>query len=258
MKKKECPKVPGWMTVFTDMTTLLLTFFILMFTIAEIDGNELKLILSSFTGSLGIREGGLTLEKGPLANMGMTIEKLPARKSLNNLSRAYEEAEVRFNVHVKDKKVRLSEEERGIVISIPGEVYFESGSAVLKEEGKELLDEVGRFLLMLRGDIGGLDTQVEIEGHASLEPDSVEDGGFNVSRIWERNLDLSINRAKNVEKFFIGGFLGFGVKPVLEREGRRMAKFVAKGYGEFQPLELNNTPEERAWNRRVDIVIKRN
>ncbi len=83
----------------------------------------------------------------------------------------------------------------------------------------------------------------------------------NLSDQWEKNLDLSTDRAKNVEKFLIKIFKEHGSPPVIklgdEKDKRFIAKFVAKGYGEFQPVESNETPETRASNRRVDIIIKR-
>ena len=71
---------PQWMVTYGDMTTLLLTFFILMFTTAEIDGAELRMILAAFQG-LGTFRGGNTLQVGKLAELGHTIMSLPSREA---------------------------------------------------------------------------------------------------------------------------------------------------------------------------------
>ena len=260
-KEKKCEKgAAAWLLTYGDMTTLLLTFFILMFTVAEIDGHELKLILSSFTGSFGIMDGGLTLQPGPLAQMGMTVETLPSKKAAQKLSKALKEAQNEFKPEQKARRIRVSEDVRGLVISMAGQTYFEPDSAVIKPEGKRVLEKVARLILSIKANTG-TDKQVEIEGHASLEPETVIDKEkFNISKpkIWKRNLQLSTDRAKNVEIFLIERFIEREVLPVIKlSDKKQIAKFVAKGYGEFQPLESNETPEERAWNRRVDIVIKR-
>ncbi len=256
-KEKQCPRLAGWMTTFTDMTTLLLTFFILMFTVAEIDGHELRLILSSFTGSFGVMPGGLTLTKGPLAESGMTVETLPSKRAAEKLAKAFKEQKSKWKPPQTSHRIMITEDIRGYVISIPGQAFFEPNKSEIKDSGKILLGEIAKLLLRLRVEN---DTQVEIEGHASLEQLDRSRSG-NLSDQWEKNLDLSTDRAKNVEKFFIKVFKENGSPPVIrlgdEKDKRFIAKFIAKGYGEFQPRVSNETAEERASNRRVDIIIKR-
>ncbi len=245
-KKQKCPRIAGWMTTFTDMTTLLLTFFILMFTVAEIDGYELRLILSSFTGSFGVMEGGLTLQKGPLAEMGMTVETLPSKKAANKLSKAFNEADSDFKSKI-DRRIKMTENLRGYIISIPAQAYFEQGSASLTPKGKELMEKIAKLIKNIKTNTG-INSQIEIEGHASREPEG--------NKMY-RNLELSTARAITIERFFIEES---GVSPTIDRsdQGKSpLAKFVVKGFGEFQPLETNDFEAGRASNRRVDIVIKR-
>ncbi len=244
-KQQACPRLAGWMTTFTDMTTLLLTFFILMFTTAEIDGHELKLILSSFAGSFGVMEGGLTLQPGPLAQMGMTVEALPSQKAAQQLSKALKDFESQFKQQIRTRKVKFQTDIRGYVISIPAQNYFEPGSAQLTPDGRKLLEKVGILLKNIKKDTGK-DNQIEIEGHTSKEPNT---------EIWERNLRLSTERAIAVEKFFI---VESKINTTIEKEGKKtIAKFVAKGFGQFEPNNDNDSDLTRADNRRVDIVIKR-
>ena len=68
-KKGGAAPTPGWMVSYGDMTTLLLTFFVFMFTTATIDGQEFRLVLTAFRGSLGMLTGGMTLQKGRLEEM---------------------------------------------------------------------------------------------------------------------------------------------------------------------------------------------
>ncbi len=257
-KKVECvPGAPMWLVSYGDMTTLLLVFFILMFTTAEVDGQELKLILSSFTGSFGIFEGGLTLQPGPLAEMGQTVERLPSKQAGNNLSKALKDAQSEFKTEAVSRRLKISEDYRGLVITIAGQSYFKPDSAEITQKGKIVLEKIADLIIRLRKN---MDNQVEIEGHSSREPDTIKKDE-TTTEIWERNLDLSTNRALNVEKLFIEKYIAKELKPNIIKKSdgktRYIAKFIAKGYGEFEPLDDGDTPEARAWNRRVDIVIRR-
>ena len=69
--EKKSYAAPEYMLTYGDMVTLLLTFFVAMFTFGEADPREMRLILSSFSGNLGVFEGGMTLSKGQLADMGI-------------------------------------------------------------------------------------------------------------------------------------------------------------------------------------------
>ena len=78
-KKCKCEAgAPAWMVSWSDMTTLLLTFFILMMSFAEVDGKDFYLVLSSFRGSLGMFQGGFSLSKGRLEEMGQNMMNLPS------------------------------------------------------------------------------------------------------------------------------------------------------------------------------------
>ena len=127
------------MATYGDMVTLLLCFFILLFTIAKIEGREFRLILSPFRGSLGFFEGGQTLSKGKLEEMGMTLESLPSSEEGSSLSEAVQIATEVFKPEIKSKRVRVTEEERGLVISLVGSDNFEPGSARLTQQIKATL-----------------------------------------------------------------------------------------------------------------------
>ena len=77
-KKEECPALAEWQTTFSDMNQLLLTFFVLLISMAHFDVTEVQLILSPFQGGFGILPGGNTLNPGKLADMGNSMENLPS------------------------------------------------------------------------------------------------------------------------------------------------------------------------------------
>jgi len=232
-KERKGPRpTPGYMTTFGDMMNLLLTFFILLLTTATIQGREFKLILSAFTGSFGMMPGGTTLSKGKLADMGMTIEKLPSIQKGRKLAKAKKKATHIFQPEIKAKKIRIREDERGLVITLMNDAYFKRGEYTLTPEIKEVLDKVAGLLKD-----PDIKNKVRVEGHTDNTP-------LRRKTIPRDNWELSTQRAVSVVKYLIEK----GVNP---------KRLSAAGYGEYRPLpgNTNNTPEERALNRRVEIIL---
>ena len=112
-RKKKCPPegAAEWMLTYGDMVTLLLCFFVMLFSAAEIDGSELKLILAAFSG-LGIYEGGNTLTTGRLAELGNVIETLPSMEKGRALDKARKLAVSMFQPEIKTRMVDIKEDER--------------------------------------------------------------------------------------------------------------------------------------------------
>ena len=166
VQKKEKKGTPEWMLTYGDMTTLLLTFFILMFTTAEIEGRQLQLILSAFRGSLGMFTGGRTLAKGMLAELGQSVESLPAKEKGDKLAKALKKAVSIFKPEIKSRKVKITEDERGIVISLLADAFFKSGSPELTQEGMEIVKKIGGFL----SSKDFKENKIRIEGHTDNAP----------------------------------------------------------------------------------------
>lgn len=229
---------PHWLLTYGDMTTLLLTFFVLLFTVAEIEGRELQLILSAFRGSLGMHTGGLTLSRGVLAELGQQVETLPSKEKGERLAKAVEKAVSIFQPEVKSRKVKITEDERGIVISLVADAFFESGSPELTPGGRMVINKMGRFLREpeFAGNI------IRIEGHTDNSPISPDSGLY---ALYPTNWELSAARSVKIARIF---------NETFKIDGRRLQ---ALGYGEFQPVESNDIEEGRAYNRRVEIIIMR-
>ncbi len=236
--KKERKGSPAWLLTYGDMTTLLLTFFILMFTTAEIEGRELRLILSAFRGSFGLFKGGLTLSEGVLAELGQQVESLPAKEKGDKLAKSLKKAVSIFQPEVKSRKVKITEDERGIVISLVADAFFESGSAELTPEGRVIMNKIGSFLKEpeFRENI------IKIEGHTDNTPISLKS---DLSELYPTNWELSSGRAVKIVRF---------LNERYKIDGKNLQ---AVGYGEYQPVESNDIEEGRAYNRRIEIIIMR-
>jgi chemotaxis protein MotB len=230
-RKREEEGAPAWMVTYGDMTTLLLTFFILMFTTAEINGAELRMILAAFQG-LGSLTGGNTLQVGKLAELGNTIMSLPSREAGKALDKARRTAISQFQPELKTKKVRIKEDERGLIISLAADSFFEPASAEINiEESRQVLQKVAA--LMSSPELAG--RKFRIEGHTDNAP-------TDPAGPWQTNWELSAARSVNVLHYLVD----FGID---ERQCQ------VAGFADTVPLASNETREGRAYNRRVDIVL---
>ncbi|MES0488790.1 MAG: OmpA family protein [Leptospirales bacterium] len=233
---KSCPLgAPIFLLTYADMVTLLLTFFVMLFTVAKVDGKELRIILSAFRGSLGFFEGGQTLSKGKLEQMGMNLMSLPAPEKEKTLSQALSVATEIFEPEVQSKKITVTQDERGLVISLIGNDHFPPGSARLTDESKRILKKVGGFLRQNS-------SFIRIEGHSD------ESGLVNTpaGERYATNWELSSQRSINVLRF------------LHESEDVEPSKMSAVSFAQYRPVSDSQTPEGRALNRRVDIVILTN
>jgi chemotaxis protein MotB len=230
-KCKKCPPegAADWMLTYGDMVTLLLTFFVMMYTTAEVDGSQLKLILAAFSG-LGVLEGGNTLQAGELAELGNNIMTLPSVDKGRALDKARKRAISQFQPEIKSKKVRVTEDERGLVISLAADSFFRPASAEVDiENTRETLQKVSQLLISLE------DRKFRVEGHTDAAP-------TDPAGPWPTNWELSSVRAVNTLKYLVE----YGVPE---------DQFQVAGFADTMPLATNDTPEGRAYNRRIDIVI---
>lgn len=124
--------------------------------------------------------------------------------------------------------VKLEENERGITIHIMDELLFKSASADLNKNSIDILDKIANILKQLPNDI-------RVEGHTDNIPIN--------STAFQSNWHLSVARALNTAYFLI------------ENKNLPAGKVSIVGYSEYRPIATNETPEGRAINRRVDIVI---
>jgi chemotaxis protein MotB len=146
---------------------------------------------------------------------------------IDEISSALEEA---LQELIDEDLVRLRGDDFWVEIEINTSVLFATASAELEAASRDIVYRVGEIL-------AGKDTRVQVEGHTDVLPISTERFPSN----WE----LSTARASTVVRMFSSA----GVDP---------ARLAAVGYGEFRPVSGNDTPEGRAENRRVLIVVMAN
>jgi chemotaxis protein MotB len=232
-RKRKCPPegAADWLLTYGDMVTLLLTFFVLLYTTAEVDGYRLRLILAAFPG-LGSLEGGVTLEEGRLAELGNTIESLPSMDRGRALSEARREAVSLFEPEIRSNQVRITQDERGLVVSLASDAFFETASAELNiEASREVFIKLSE---LLQSDAVA-DRKFRIEGHTDNIP-------TDPAGEWETNWELSTARSLSTLR-------------LLRDYGVPEQRFQVMGLADTVPLVSNDTAEGRAYNRRVDVII---
>jgi chemotaxis protein MotB len=233
-QKKEAEGVKGdWIVTYSDMVTLLLCFFVALFDTTEADPAQMAQMISAMNNiGMGASTGGNTLALGKSADLGNTISALPAMDRGRSLGTALRRAISLFNPELRSNKVKVTHDERGLVISLASDAFFAPASARINiEETRDILLRLGTLLVSdeLRG------REFRIEGHTDRVP--VDPDGP-----WPSNWELSTARSISVLHY-------------LTDLGIPENRFQVAGFADTKPVSTNDTPEGRANNRRVDIII---
>lgn len=227
---------PAWMTTFADLMSLLLTFFILLFSMSSISdvkfseaAGSIQSVFSGASDSDSILDGSDGMIELPIPKeTSKSEETSKGQDELTQNEQMYEK--LSEDVENKDlgSNVSVSMGEKGITVALKDSILFESGRADLKEEGLEVLEQV-------RSLIDEYDNEIVIEGHTDNIPMSSGRYGSN----WE----LSTSRAVSVVRY------------LAEEEDIDPERLSAVGYGEYRPIVANDSHENRATNRRVNILL---
>ncbi len=208
-----------WLMTYGDLMTLLVTFFVLLLTFSSIQMEEFKKAMGSLQGALGVLE----VDRG---------EKLVSRDFHYYDAMSKMEGEFRGLLDAAEltsfSDVQMSTS-GGLRIILDNSVMFDPGSATLKPTIYPVLNRIGYFIKRMDK------LNVMVEGHTDNIPIHTEK--------FDSNWELSAMRAIAVVKFFIDN---------LSIDPRRMQ---AAGKGPYAPIAPNNSPENRAKNRRVEILL---
>lgn len=243
MKKKEDePKkgAPAYMNTYGDMMTLLLCFFVLLFSMSTVDAQKFQQLVSSFHAQVSIFDGGSTINNtSTIMQNGMS--QMPIQETTFSIQTAMQEeqalsdAEEDLGQYVKQKAIddNVIVEKKGneIVIRFQDSVLFASGDAQIKAGAVQTLSLMGEKLKSY------LDQgyTLRFEGHTDNQPISNNQFASN----WE----LSSARALAVMRFY------------LEHMDFDISNISCGAWGEYHPIASNDTPEGRAMNRRVEIKL---
>ncbi len=168
-----------------------------------------------------------------LAEANAQIAALLARLNVaEQESSTYRKMAEKMNSEIQKGTITLKESKGKLTLNVSDKVLFDSGKIEIKKEGLEVLKKVAEVLK------SATDREIRIEGHT----DNIKISGKLADK-YPTNWELSANRATNVARFLV------------ETGGLDPTNLYAAGFGEFRPTAPNDTPENRAKNRRIEITL---
>lgn len=220
-----------WIATFSDTMTLLLTFFILLYSFSSVDAKKFSQI-SSALNSVLTGQSGQTIFESNMSNGNVPLVGEDPEMINSQVGTPKEELYEKVKNFVQKNSltdiVEVNEDPRGVVLRLRDNVLFESGKADIKEPSKAILDKINSL-------ISTFPNAIIVEGHTDNVPISTYK--------YESNWELSTSRAVNVLRYFV------------VFKGQNPERFTAAGYGEYKPVAPNNSDENKAKNRRVNILI---
>ena len=233
----------GWLVTYADLMTLLLTFFVLLFSISNMDLQRFKQAIAAIQVSLGEKAPSVTLlkliEKPGFGDAGgaasletrkkgrkIVLEDIIGLKSrdiLRDVQRFVRQSDLGEHIVVTMKGSK-------VIIRVTGRILFQSGMSVLNREAIPLIDDIAKIAEHYT------EYRIRIEGHTDDQPISTPEFPTN----WE----LSAVRATTVLRHLLEA----GIPPY---------RLTATGYGSLIPLVPNDSESNRARNRRVEFVLEK-
>lgn len=266
-KRKEDPPpagAPAWQSTFADLMNLLLCFFVLLFSMSNMDAEKFEALAASFSNTFSIfSAGGSSFDDGLLISNGMSqlnqldnyisnVGAAAEEKSDSSELQEEEDEEESLSAKLEEEGLKESEEmaekiqealeevgkskevdvtftSQYVLMTLKGSVLFDSGKAELKQEAMSTIAQIG-VILERYGEYG-----IEIEGHTDNVPMM---GGK-----YENNDVLSSYRALSLFNYLTSNT---NIDP---------ATIKHSGRGEYAPIADNSTPEGRSKNRRIEIKV---
>ncbi|MBF1166292.1 flagellar motor protein MotD [Dechloromonas agitata] len=230
-----------WLVSYADFITLLFAFFVVMYAISSVNEGKYKVLSNSLVNAfknttaqpggqpIAVIQGAPLLPVKPVAKPDKAVDqkKVEQRQKMKNMADDIKNA---LQPLIAQGKVKLLETSRGVTIEINDSVLFPAGQAKLEPASMSAMLAIAQVL-------AASDFPITIEGHTDNVPIATPQFPSN----WE----LSAMRATTVLRLFNDGGVG-------------AERLTAIGYGETRPVDTNTTPEGRARNRRVSVLIDSN
>ncbi len=234
--EKKCPKcdcsggAPAWMVTFSDLVTLLLTFFVLLLSMANMEEVKFAEASASIRSAFGAHslpapsKFSLPIIPSPPISKFSPIQNEMASKIYKRIQSQLKSDNIPEDVEL------IKKEDDTIILRINESILFQQGSAVISPTAYPILRSIADI-------IRPLPMRLRIEGHTDNTP---------VSKRKISNWNLSVDRAVAVMRFF------------KKSDLLPLDRMAAIGYGADRPIVPNNSPKNKAKNRRVDFVLRTN
>lgn len=243
-----------WLITYSDLITLLLIFFVIMYSMSKVDMAKFEVFaqslhlqfakgdsnLEKYQGALGdLKQGdgedgdSRDLQSSPSPTPAPTMSDEEQAKLLRE--QELQDLLAKVNQYISENnlqaQVSAKDAERGVVVKLNDLILFDLGKADLKPAALPILDKLASLFQTLN-------TKISIEGHTDNLP-------LQTGSLYKDNWGLSQARSVSVVRYF------------LSVQGMRDGMFVSSAYADTMPVAPNDTEENRAKNRRVEIVVLR-
>lgn len=232
-RRREPPQTEqAWITTYGDMVTLLMAFFVMLFAISTLEQEKFEAFVAGLApfgndGGSPIGEAGPPIES-PVTVLELDATKLQAPALAPELQQLGDQLLAAVAAAGHPGALDITEDERGLGVTIKTDsVLFDIGSATVTPMGEQIIAAIAPPL-------ASVDNQLLVEGHADTTP--LDRGGYT-------NWNLSTDRAVAV------------VNVLVDQHGLRPERLTASGFGEFRPRDPGTSPEAKARNRRVDLIV---
>jgi chemotaxis protein MotB len=224
---------PGWLTTFNDLITLLMVFFVLLFTMGSLDTKMLKEFQYALQSGLGILGEGSQVsiavqDSRPKPDMAQLLVQAEGEVEPVDEQEEATPIDEALKAITDEPGINVRYSNQGAHITFEDFLLFDFGKAVINSGGLTFLDKMTAL-------IQKIPYPVRVEGHTDNVP-------IHTAR-YPSNWELSIARAVNVVKYF------------AESGKINPQRLSAVGYGATRPLVPNDSPANRSRNRRVEIVL---
>lgn len=226
-----------WLVSYADFITLLFAFFVVMYALSSVNEGKYRVLSASLIGAFGSKAMAPAAPPLPrkLPQLSLqrelpppVVKRVDPQSGQREQMRAIAQDILKvLDALVRDGQVKVTQSNRGIAVEINASVLFASGQAQLRADSGRALQQVARVL-------GTTPHSIAVEGYTDDDPISTSQFPSN----WE----LSAARASSVVRLFIDN-------------GVAAERLSAVGYGPNRPMMPNDTPEGRARNRRVTVMI---
>lgn len=232
-----------WLVSYADFITLLFAFFVVMYSVSQVNEGKYKVLSDSLVNAFqnaptpvqitaAKRIDALQSNTPQSLKQTISVRKDPAvearqKQQTEKMKGIATDILKVLGTLVKEGQVNVSQSVHGIAIEINASLLFASGQATLEPGSIKALKAVGRVL-------AGVPNDIQVEGFTDNTPINTV--------AFPSNWELSTARASSVVRVFVES----GVSP---------EHLVAVGYGEFRPVDTNSTPDGRARNRHVTVMI---
>lgn len=226
-----------WLVSYADFITLLFAFFVVLYASAQVDRKKVELLSASIESAFSEmgsfpstrpRSPQAPDLKQPSAASDPQVQQAAITPNPQELSQLERDLRQVLAAELMRREASLSVGSEGLILSLREIGFFESGSAVLREQARPSFSRIASVL-------SATPYRIRVEGHT----DNIPIHNQRFASNWE----LSTSRATEV------------VRLLIVEKGFRPERLAAAGYAEFHPSDDNGKPEGRQNNRRVDIVV---